>query len=98
MGASLMQTPIKVSNIKSSDLLTESLYDIKDQEFTLVENKDNPMSLTIKKDLIKIVLENILKMPIKSFSVKKMKKLSQTNDSAFLFQVLTRFDFKLYLW
>ena len=34
-----MQTPIKVSNIKSSDLLTESLYDIKDQEFTLVEIK-----------------------------------------------------------
>lgn len=98
MEASLMQTPIKVSNIKSSDLLTESLYDIKDQEFTLVENKDNPMSLTIKKDLIKIVLEDILKMPIKSFSVKKMKKLSQTNDSAFSFQVLTRFDFKLYLW
>lgn len=75
MEASLMQTPIKVSNIKSSDLLTESLYDIKDQEFTLVENKDNPMSLTIKKkNLIKIVLEDILKMPIKSFSVKKMKK------------------------
>lgn len=44
-----MQTPIKVSNIKSSDLLTESLYDIKDQEFTLVENKDNPMSLAVKK-------------------------------------------------
>jgi hypothetical protein len=73
MEASLMQTPIKVSNIKSSDLLTES-YDIKDQEFTLVENKDNPMSLAVKKDLIKIVLEDILKMPIKSFSVKKMKK------------------------
>ena len=31
MEASLMQTPIKVSNIKSSDLLTESLYDIKDK-------------------------------------------------------------------
>lgn len=74
MEASLMQTPIKVSNIKSSDLLTESLYNIKDQEFTLVENKDNPMSLAVKKDLIKIVLEDILKMPIKSFSVKKMKK------------------------
>ena len=69
-----MQTPIKVSNIKSSDLLTESLYDIKDQKFTLVENKDNPMSLAVKKDLIKIVLEDILKMPIKSLSVKKMKK------------------------
>lgn len=78
-----MQIPIKVSNIKSSDLLTESLYEIKDQEFTLVENKNNPMSLAIKKDLIKIVLEDILKMPIKSFRVEKIKKLSQTNDSAF---------------
>lgn len=69
-----MQIPIKVSNIKSSDLLTESLYEIKDQEFTLVENKNNPMSLAIKKDLIKIVLEDILKMPIKSFRVEKIKK------------------------
>lgn len=69
-----MQIPIKVSNIKSSDLLTESLYEIKDQEFILVENKNNPMSLAIKKDLIKIVLEDILKIPIKSFRVKKMKK------------------------
>lgn len=83
MEANLMQIPIKVSNIKSSDLLTESLYEIKDQEFTLVENKNNPMSLAIKKDLIKIVLEDILKMPIKSFRVEKIKKLSQTNDSAF---------------
>lgn len=74
MEANLMQIPIKVSNIKSSDLLTESLYEIKDQEFTLVENKNNPMSLTIKKDLIKIVLEDILKMPIKSFRVEKIKK------------------------
>lgn len=69
-----MQIPIKVSNIKSSDLLTESLYEIKDQEFTLVENKNNPMFLAIKKDLIKIVLEDILKMPIKSFRVEKIKK------------------------
>lgn len=69
-----MQIPIKVSNIKSSDLLTESLYEIKDQEFTLVENKNNPMSLAIKKDLIKIVLEDILKIPIKSFRVEKIKK------------------------
>lgn len=69
-----MQIPIKVSNIKSSNLLTESLYEIKDQEFTLVENKNNPMSLAIKKDLIKIVLEDILKMPIKSFRVEKIKK------------------------
>ena len=69
-----MQIPIKVSNIKSSDLLTESLYEIKDQEFTLVENKNNPMSLAIKKDLIKIVLEDILKMSIKSFRVEKIKK------------------------
>ncbi len=74
MEANLMQIPIKVSNIKSSDLLTESLYEIKDQEFTLVENKNNPMSLAIKKDLIKIVLEDILKMPIKSFRVEKIKK------------------------
>lgn len=74
MESPVMKTPIKVSKIKSSDLLTESLYEIKDQEFTLVEDKDNPMSLAIKKDLIKIVLEDILKMPIKSFSVKKTKK------------------------
>ena len=74
MEANLMQIPIKVSNIKSSDLLTESLYEIKDQKFTLVENKNNPMSLAIKKDLIKIVLEDILKMPIKSFRVEKIKK------------------------
>lgn len=32
------------------------------------------MSLAIKKDLIKIVLEDILKMPIKSFKVEKIKK------------------------
>ena len=69
-----MKTPIKVSNIKSSDLLTESLYEIKDQEFILMEEKDNPMPLAMKKDLIKIVLEDILKMPIKSFNVKKIKK------------------------
>lgn len=74
MEANLMQIPVKVSNIKSSDLLAESLYEIKDQEFTLVENKNNPMSLAIKKDLIKIVLEDILKMPIKSFRVEKIKK------------------------
>lgn len=74
MEASIMKTLIKVSNIKSSDLLTESLYEIKDQEFILMEDKDNPMPLAMKKDLIKIVLEDILKMPIKSFNVKKMKK------------------------
>ena len=47
---------------------------LEEMYMTLVENKDNPMSLAVKKDLIKIVLEDILKMPIKSFSVKKMKK------------------------